>query len=73
MRTTVTIDDDVLTAAREVARSRGVSLGRVLSDLARRGLQGSLVRVERGFPVLDVTETSPVISSEDVREALAEE
>lgn len=40
MRTTLSIDDDVLAAARERARATGTSVGRVLSDLARRGLVG---------------------------------
>lgn len=40
MRTTVNIDDDVLLAARDLARRDGSSIGAVLSDLARRGLNG---------------------------------
>lgn len=39
MRTTVTIDDDVLDAARSLASHQGRSLGEVLSDLARKSLQ----------------------------------
>ena len=38
VRTTVEIDDDVLQAAKELAEFRGVTAGRVLSDLARRGM-----------------------------------
>jgi hypothetical protein len=38
VRTTVSIDDDVLAAARERARREGRSLGEVLSTLARLGL-----------------------------------
>ncbi len=38
MRTTLEIDDTVLAAARARARSRGVSLGAAISELARRGL-----------------------------------
>ena len=38
MRTTLTIDDDVLDAVRERARREGRSLGDILSDLARRAL-----------------------------------
>lgn len=40
MRTTVSIDADVLVAAKERARREGRSLGSVLSDLARAGLGG---------------------------------
>src|ERR1700681_2868788 len=38
MRITLTLDDDVLAAARALAAQRGVPIGTVVSDLARRGL-----------------------------------
>lgn len=38
MRTTLDIDDDVLNAAKEIAAVRGSSAGKVLSELARKGL-----------------------------------
>ena len=38
MRTTVSIDDDVLQAVRERARRTGRSIGAVLTDLARTAL-----------------------------------
>ena len=40
MRTTIAIDDDVLLAAKALARRNGSSLGAVVSELARRGLNG---------------------------------
>lgn len=40
MRTTLDIDPDVLAAARELAARRSVSIGRVLSELARQALVG---------------------------------
>jgi hypothetical protein len=42
MRTTLRLDDDVLAAARVLARQRGESLGAVISALARRGLRQPL-------------------------------
>ena len=39
MRTTLAIDDDVLEAARGLATLERRSVGEVVSDLARRGLQ----------------------------------
>ena len=39
MRTTLQIDDDVLQAVKQIAASRKISAGRVLSDLARQELQ----------------------------------
>lgn len=42
MRTTVNIDDDVLLAAKGLARRDSSSIGAVLSDLARKGLRGGM-------------------------------
>jgi hypothetical protein len=41
MRTTMNIDDDVLKAAKELAARRNTSVGRVLSDLVRQGLNAA--------------------------------
>jgi len=38
VRTTVDIDEDVLLAAKDIAKRAGTSMGKVLSDLARRAL-----------------------------------
>ena len=38
MRTTVNIDDDVLDAIRELARRKRLTMGQILSDLARQSL-----------------------------------
>jgi hypothetical protein len=59
MRTTLDIDDDVLQAAKELARAEKKTAGQVLSELARKGLTqprtGSRlteVRIVDGIPVL---------------------
>lgn len=41
MRTTLTLDDDVLQAARDRARREGRSIGEVISELARQALTSS--------------------------------
>ncbi len=41
MRTTLDIDDDVLAAARELARRQGASAGQMVSRLLRAALNGS--------------------------------
>jgi len=41
MRTTVTIDDDVLSAARQLADVKGIPLGKAISELARTTLTAS--------------------------------
>ncbi len=40
MRTTINLDDDVLLAARGLARRNRTSIGAVVSELARKGLNG---------------------------------
>lgn len=40
MRTTVDLEDDVLAAAKELARMQKVAVGRVISRLMREGLSG---------------------------------
>lgn len=42
MRTTISVDDDVLRAVKERARRERRSVGAVLSDLARQALTGQL-------------------------------
>jgi hypothetical protein len=55
MRTTLDIDDDVLTAAKERAADQKTTAGKVLSDLARQALTqaapGPLIR-RNGFYIL---------------------
>ena len=41
MRTTLNIDDDILLAAREIARRERTSIGAVVSELALAGLNAS--------------------------------
>ena len=54
MRTTLDIEDDVLQSARSLSMQQGVSLGRVISSLARAALkpQASSVLIKNGVPVL---------------------
>ncbi len=40
MRTTIDIEDDVLAAAKELARLQNVSAGQVISRLVRQALAG---------------------------------
>lgn len=70
MRTTLSIDDDALEAARKLAAVRNQPLGRVVSDLVRRGLavrERYPTREEDDFPVFRVAEDSPPITLEDVK------
>ena len=54
MRTTIDLDEDVLQAARELAVSQSSTIGKVISQLARKGLEPARqrVRVRNGVPLL---------------------
>ncbi len=55
MRTTLDIEDDVLLAAKEIARQQGITVGQVVSNLARRSLtQKPLVSKKYGIPLFPV-------------------
>jgi hypothetical protein len=73
MRTTLTIDDDLLAVAKVLARDRSESVGKALSDLARRGLRATpRVQTESGesdFPVFAVPRDAHPITLDDVRKA----
>lgn len=74
MRTTLSIDDDVLDAARALARLDNRSLGEVISDFARRGLRPSLRIEDRdGFPVFEIDDEAAPMTPEQVRRAMEEE
>lgn len=52
MRTTLELDDDLLTAAKRLAREKGASLGHVISGLARQSLQTEApMKVRNGVPL----------------------
>jgi hypothetical protein len=55
MRTTLDIEEDILLAAKEIARQRGVTIGKVLSDLARQAMTRQVASITRNdlplFPI----------------------
>jgi ribbon-helix-helix CopG family protein len=67
MRTTVTLDPDVVAALRRAARERGTSFKAVLNDAVRRGLGGELTRRHYRTPSRDMG----LRSGFDVDKALA--
>jgi hypothetical protein len=64
MRTTLSIEDDVLAAAREMAVSEGKSVGEVITELARRALEPppSTQKTRNGIPLLPVRPGARVTS-----------
>jgi hypothetical protein len=73
MRTTLSLDDDVLLAAKAIAGQQGRSLGEVVSELARKSLQRPVSQSERnGIPLLTPDPASPPVTM-DVVNALRDE
>ncbi|SRR5581483_7760946 len=56
MRTTLVIDDDVLSAAKEMAAIEKKTVGEVISSLARKALSptGPKVKTRNGVPLLKI-------------------
>jgi len=74
MRTTLDVDDDVLQAAKELARQGGQTAGKMLSTLARLGLNRESHlsgTVRNGVPVLE--SRKEVITLEHIRQLRDEE
>lgn len=66
MRMTLSIDDDVLAAAKALAMAERKTVGEVISALARRGLR--LAETRNGVPLLAVRSNIPSVTSEFVRQ-----
>lgn len=65
MRTTLDVDEDVLLAAKDMARQRGVSIGKVLSDLARQALSRPDAPTTRnGVPLFRIRPGAGIITPE---------
>jgi hypothetical protein len=76
MRTPLDIDDDVLAVAKQLAKARQCTVGRVISDLARQALTRSPIRGEEpryrnGFRILPAT--GQIITSEMVEKWLEDD
>jgi len=77
MRTTLDIEDDVLQAAKELARREGGTAGQVISTLARRGLAAlatppkKSASMRSGVPIL--TSRGEVVTLERVQKLIDQE
>ncbi|WP_420114091.1 hypothetical protein [Pseudactinotalea sp.] len=74
MRTTLDIDDDLLTVVKETARRQGRSAGAVISELARRSLQEQVkaaVHPDLGFAT--VPQRAGVVVSTSLVDQILEE
>jgi hypothetical protein len=75
MRTTIDLDEDILRTAKQLARENEQSLGRVISDLAKRGLEPAKAtqRKRNGIPVFDRMPGAKPVTSEIVKGLLESE
>lgn len=65
MRTTVDIEEDVLLAAKEIAKQRGTTLGHVLSELARQALTPQVSpTTKHGVPQFPIQPDAGVVTLE---------
>lgn len=79
MRTTLTIPDDVLLAARQRAEEHGITIGEALGELARRGLDQVTVEEDddddgfwKGVKFLPRRPGEPKLTTELVNKMLEE-
>ena len=80
MRTTLQLDDDVLAAARVLARQRRRSVGDVISELARQALSRptdggaqNVLEQRSGLPQLPVKASGGIVDLERVNQLRDEE
>jgi hypothetical protein len=68
MRTTLDIDEDILQAAKEIAVQEGTTAGKVLSNLARRGLAPERrIELRNGVPLLPPRAGEGVVTADEVQ------
>jgi hypothetical protein len=73
MRITLRIDDDVLAAAKARAEARSVSVGKALSELARKGARSEMpLKRVGGLVVFELPADSPPVAMDLVRRLDAE-
>jgi len=75
MRTTLDIDDDVLLAVKELANASDQTAGKVLSALARKGLERPkpAARVRNGVPLFERSPGGPVLTLELIKQLQEDE
>ena len=69
MRTTLDLEEDVLLAAKEIARQRGITVGKVMSDLARQALMREACgTTKNGLPIFPIQPEAKVVTMELVNQ-----
>jgi hypothetical protein len=69
MRTTLSLDDEVLGLVKRYAESRSLGLGKAVSELVRRGLTAERpTRTVNGLRVFDLPADSPRVTKRKIEE-----
>ena len=73
MRTTLSLDDDLIPQVKTYAESRDITVGKAVSELVRRGLHAPIqTRVVNGFHVIELPPGSPPVTIEHIRKLAGE-
>ncbi|MDP1525193.1 MAG: hypothetical protein Q8M20_05250 [Rhodocyclaceae bacterium] len=70
MRTTLDIDNDVLTAAKELARQQNLAIGKIVSRMLREAISGKSMLADAQSPVVAGFRPFPVRGSIVTDEAI---
>jgi hypothetical protein len=74
MRTTISLDDDILEQAKRYAENHSLPLGKAVSELVRRALTTPRpTRIVNGLQVFDLPMNSPRVTTKKVLELDAEQ
>lgn len=74
MKTTLNLDDDLLTLVKQYAKRRSITLGQAVSELVRRGIDARpTTRIVNGLQVVDLLPSSPKVTSKKIRDLDAEQ
>jgi hypothetical protein len=69
MRTTLSLDGDVLRLVKRYAEARSLGLGKAVSELVRRGLTAQRpTRIVNGLRVFDLPADSPPVTRKEIEE-----
>jgi hypothetical protein len=69
MRTTLDIEEDILFAAKEIARKKGITTGKALSDMARQAFIRQVRGGSRnGLPLFPIQPNAGIITMEFVNQ-----
>jgi hypothetical protein len=69
MRTTLSLDDEVLGLVKRYAEARSLGLGKAVSELLRRGLTAQRpTRTVNGLQVFDLPADSPPVTRKKIEE-----